>query len=244
MLLAITRMAKALKSLTFAPICNLMYYMRMFKDCKAVIFDMDGVLVDNFSCHLQAWERFCANHGIVRDRKGLLAEFGGTNRDIFTRMFKRELTDVEIKALEDEKESLYRMLYLPQMVEVKGLSDLLEQLRQRGYAIGMATSAPTPNVDMVADGLNIRHFFKVITDATHIRRGKPDPEIFLRCAADLGYPPHECVVFEDSVSGILAAKAAGMPVIALLTTHAQYELPEANAYIKDFADARLLRVRG
>jgi beta-phosphoglucomutase len=237
-------MSKAFKSRTFAAVYFPIIISRMYKNCRAVIFDMDGVLVDNFSFHLDAWEMFCANHGIQRDRKGLLAEFGGTNRDIFGRMFGKKLSEVEVNALENEKESLYRKLYHPFMAEVNGLTHFLERLKHKGFKVGMATSAPTPNVDMVADNLNIRRFFDAITDATYIQRGKPDPEIFLKCADSLNAKPSECVVFEDSVSGILAAQAAGMTAIALLTTHKKSELPKAHAYVRDFSPAELQQLNG
>ncbi len=208
----------------------------------SIIFDMDGVVINNFGYHLTAWETFCKNHGIIRTKKELLAEFGGKNKDIFSRMFNRQLDSDEILKLEMEKETLYRDLYRPYIQEVSGLTNLLVELKKENIQVGLATSAPTPNVDMIIDRLNLRPFFSAITDASMVINGKPDPEIFIKCAQSLQTNPAQCIVFEDSVSGILAAKAAGMKVIGVLTTHTQIELPPADYYITDFTgiDAQVL----
>lgn len=201
---------------------------------KAVIFDLDGTIVDNIPFHAQAFLEFARKHNTHLS----LGEYystiqGRINKEIIPALFKENLTEEQIKAYADEKEAIYRRLY-KNIMPVPGLFGLFKEIKEKGLKLALATSAPSKNVDYVLSKLNIRGVFDVQVNGDQASRGKPDPEIYLKTAEILGVKPKECLVFEDSVPGIKAAKAAGMTVIALTTSHPPEKLKEADGVIDDF----------
>jgi beta-phosphoglucomutase len=206
----------------------------MNKLIRACIFDMDGTIVKNHEYHLEAWIKFWENHGMQVTRQQMLQQFGRKNREILEAISGKIYTEAEAEALAAEKEELYRKLYLPHIRPVDGLIPLLNEFRNKGLKLSLATSAPPPNVDFVLDALGIRGYFDCIVDATMVDKGKPHPDIFLKAAFCVGEAPSQCLVFEDANAGLEAARRAGCSVVALLTTHSREELGEADAYISDF----------
>lgn len=200
----------------------------------AVIFDMDGVIVDNSSFHVLAWNRFLLANGIAFKDDMKKKVFGATNREHLKIFFKRELSDAEVLDFENEKEHIYREIYAPLIKPVKGLIFFLQLLVENNIPIALATSAPKVNIDFVLEKTNTDRFFTKIYDASMVIKGKPDPEIYRKAIDSLGISPANSIVFEDSVNGIQAAKAAGAKVIALTTTHSAIELPLVDIIIKDF----------
>jgi beta-phosphoglucomutase family hydrolase len=208
---------------------------------KAAIFDMDGVLVDNHHYHFMAWKDFCKNNNIpFNDNEFRLKYFGKSNADILTGLLCRTVSDTEAFLLGEEKEALYRKIYKSNIKPVNGLNELLDTLKSKGLKLAVATSAGKANLDFILNGLGLGPFFDQLVDSSYVKKAKPNPDIYLKAAELIGVKPNECVVFEDSVSGISAAKSAGMSVIGLLTTHKQEELPELQLFINDFLDVRLL----
>jgi beta-phosphoglucomutase family hydrolase len=204
------------------------------KNRYAVIFDMDGVIVDNFRYHREAWQIFCSRHRIDFDNAFRSRVFGGTNRDHLETFFEKQLTDADVARYEEEKESIYRDLYRDHIVPVRGLVPFLQKLSLAKIPVALATSSPPVNVRFVLTETRTGDYFKTILDASHVRYGKPHPEIYLKTAGELEIDPSGCIVFEDSVNGIMAAKRAGMKVIALTTTHKACELPAVDGFIPDF----------
>lgn len=203
----------------------------------AVIFDMDGVLVDNFRYHLMAWEKFCSRHGKSISADDFLEHvFGGSNADHLAFIFKKELPAGKIAGYSAEKELIYRYLYHDNVVLLPGLKELLADLKTAGIPMAIATSAERANVDFILAETGIQEFFTAIADASMVRRGKPDPEVFLKAAAMLKTDPGDCVVFEDTLKGIDAALHAKMKVIGVATTHHRAELTEAHKVISDFTE--------
>ena len=200
----------------------------------AVIFDMDGVLVDNSSYHVRAWNLFLKSKGIVFNDDMKKKVFGATNREHLEIFFKRKLTDEEVLLFEEIKEQIYRDIYKPEIKPVKGLISFLELLAENKIPIALATSAPKVNIDFVLEKTGTSKFFRKIFDASSVTIGKPNPEIYLKAIASLKIPALNCIVIEDSVNGILAAKAAGAKVIGITTTHQSVELPPVNYIINDF----------
>lgn len=200
----------------------------------AVLFDMDGTLVDNAEHHDLAWKEFCKRHN--RPSFDLKEYFGNTNQMFFAHVFGRELSPDEVALLAVEKETIYQELFAPDICEVAGLTQLLNKLRTADMGIGLATAAPRMNVDFVFDKLAIAPYFDFVVDDSMARRGKPHPDIYLKAAEMSGLPVNCCVAVEDSINGILSAKAAGMKVVAVLTTHEQHEIPGADLYIRDFTE--------
>lgn len=189
-----------------------------------LIFDMDGVIVDNHQFHFDAFVEFGKKHNITITRESFSPNFGKTNSEIMQSIFGRPMSEAEIKVLADEKEQIYRDLYKPYIQPIKGLTELLKNASSRGIPVAMGTSAPTENVVFTLAETGLSKYFDVITDSSMVKHGKPDPEIYLLTAERLGIEPSECLVFEDSHAGIAAAKAAGMKVIGLATTYSKEEL--------------------
>ncbi|MEI6060712.1 MAG: HAD family hydrolase, partial [Bacteroidota bacterium] len=130
----------------------------------------------------------------------------------------------EIQSFAAEKESIYREIYRPYIKPVNGLAVFLHYIYSQGFEIAMATSAPAENVKFTLEATGLEKFFSTITDVSMVSRAKPDPQVYLLTAGKLGVQPSECIVFEDSVPGILSAQKAGMHVVGVATTHKSDEL--------------------
>jgi beta-phosphoglucomutase len=210
----------------------------------AAIFDMDGVIVDNMRHHARAWEAFLRRRAPGLKIEDVMPHFGKTNRDILRIVLGDRAGFEEVALWSEEKEGLYREIYAAEMTPLPGLLQLLRTLRKRGIRTVIATSAPRINVDFVLDGLKIRSWFDVIVDASEVKLGKPDPEIYLQAARKAGCPPEACVVFEDSLAGIEAGLRAGMKVVGVATTLAAERLKDAEMVIRDFREITLSRPEG
>lgn len=186
---------------------------------NALIFDMDGVLADNSDFHVQAWTAYSRQYGRELTVDDVKQRLGFNNREYMRFVLSREPTEAEVLKSTVEKEALYREIYRPHLAVPPGLLALLEAAHARGVACGIATSAPKENVDFVLDGLRLRPYFKQVVDAGHVKRCKPDPEIYQVSAQRLGVAPARCLVFEDAIAGIQAGNAAGMRVIAITTSY-------------------------
>lgn len=202
---------------------------------KAVIFDLDGTLIDNNSFHLLAWKQYLKNLNIdIAEDEYRKNINGRTNKDAIEYIYKRKMTDDEAMVFALEKEAVYRDMYAGSIKPVDGLIPLLEILHALNIPMAIATSGIQVNIDFMFDHLPIRPYFKVIVNSAHIKKGKPDPEIYMMAASLLNVPAENCLAFEDAAVGITSAKKAGMKVIALTTTQLKEELSEADIIVKDF----------
>lgn len=198
---------------------------------KGIIFDMDGVLVDNMDVHFRAFAAMAERYNLKAAEGVDFTHLNGRgNDDIITALFPAEIVAAKgVKALGEEKEALYRQIYAPTIAPMAGLTQLLEKLQEEGIWCAVGSSGPRANVDFVLQECHIEPYFCVRISGDMVTRCKPDPEIFLTAANALGLEPSECLVFEDAIAGVRAAKAAGMKVIALSTTHRREQLQEAGA---------------
>jgi beta-phosphoglucomutase len=191
---------------------------------RAVVFDIDGTLVDNMSIHTEAFAEFSVRHGLPPltpvDRERL---DGRANSDIFSMLFGRPMPKEEWRAHEHEKEGLYRELSRGRLNALNGLVTLLDQLHAESVPVALATSAPAPNVAHTLDEIGLAHRFEIIVRADQVGRGKPAPDVFLEAARQLNMPPADCVAFEDAPMGIAAAHAAGMKVVGLTTSFSEVQ---------------------
>jgi beta-phosphoglucomutase family hydrolase len=179
-------------------------------DIRALIFDMDGTLIDNMGYHRRAWIEWANREGLPYSDDELLALTHGTLREIVARLFPEETNSEKLFAIGARKEALYRELYRPHLQLLPGLAEFLEEARKLGLPMAVATAGDKPNIDFTLDGLGVRSLFKAIIGAEEVSNGKPDPEVFLLAASHLGIEPKHCLVFEDSVPGAEAARRANM----------------------------------
>jgi HAD superfamily hydrolase (TIGR01509 family) len=159
---------------------------------------------------------------------------GRRNRDNIRHIFSNGLTEAQIHEYQLEKESAYREAFRPHLAPLPGLVELLAAARSAELEVALVTSAPPVNIDFVLDGLHLRGAFDTVVGESEVRESKPDPEIYLLAASRLGAKPAECVVFEDSLAGIAAGRAAKMPVVGVTTTHSAKELHECAIVVPDF----------
>lgn len=204
---------------------------------QAVLFDMDGVVVDNLPYHVDAWLLFCERNQIPLTREVFYRELNGMNsKDTFEWFYKREMSRAEVEVLEEEKELIYRDFYRDHIQPAPGLLEFLKDLRSHGIKTALATSAGPGNIDFIVDGLGIRDQFDAIIGGAEVRKGKPDPEIYLKAAELVGIEPSACWVIEDSLQGIAAGQSACMRVVGISTSHTPAELAHTALVRPDFVD--------
>ncbi len=199
----------------------------------AFIFDMDGVLVDSNPTHKIALKQFCKEHGYDLTEQDLREKiYGRTNRDWLLNLFG-ELSEETIRQYAYEKEALFRKLYTD-IKPVDGLISFLDKLDRLKVSRAIATSAPRANVDFTLENIGTERYFGTILDDSFVTEGKPNPQIYLKSAKALGFPPDKCIVFEDSLAGVKAGKNAGCKVVGITTTHTRPELEGTDFIIDDF----------
>ena len=213
---------------------------------KGVLFDMDGVLVNNLEVHRAAFAEFFRRYGVERSFEELSRVFGKGNDDIMGELMPRDVVErVGIRELGHEKEAIYREIYTPTITPQPGLLTFLDECEAEGLKCAVGSSGYRANVDFVLDKCNIERYFDYAVAGDEVTRCKPDPEIYLTAAAKLGLRADECVVFEDAEAGIEAAKRAGMRVVALATTFNRdfLETTDADYIIDDFRGITVDKLR-
>jgi beta-phosphoglucomutase family hydrolase len=192
---------------------------------KALIFDMDGTLVHNMPFHNQAWHDTLAEAGVHIDMDAFnRATTGKTTPEILRLMLGSQLSDADLAYWADRKETLYRERFACCREPLPGLLRLLDEARALELPMAVATAAPLENIPFILDELDLRRYFKTVVGAHNIKHGKPHPEIFLKSADALGVAPEQCLVFEDALGGIEAARRAGMDAVMLCTTIEAHEV--------------------
>ena len=185
---------------------------------KALIFDMDGTLMDNMSYHKKSWIELFKHHKLDLDYNTFDKKFHkGSLVEIMAQLFP-EISDIEtLRKIGSYKEELYRELYRPHVKSISGLILFLEKMFRKNIPMGLATMGDQHNIDFTFEALNLTNFFHSTTGGHEVKKGKPHPEIFLTAAEKIDVNPSDCLAFEDTLSGILSAKAAGMDVIGITT---------------------------
>jgi HAD superfamily hydrolase (TIGR01509 family) len=197
------------------------------------LFDMDGVIVDSAAYHELAFEEWCREKGVPLDLEHFRKHtFGKQSRDIFRELLGRELSPDELQIEDDRKESLYRRLYTGHVEPVKGLRELLKDLKASGFGLAVATSGPPENVSFTLKATGVEEMFDATVTSREIMRGKPDPQVFLIAAEKLGLAPRRCAVFEDSPAGAQAAVTSGALLMGVSTGHRS--LKGAAKMLEDF----------
>ena len=204
---------------------------------KALIFDMDGTMIDSMGHHRLSWIEFARRHSIDLGVDEMMRRTTGrTGAECMHELFGREFTQDESWALIAEKESIYRELFAPVFREVLGFRAFAATAHERGLAIGVGTAGDRHNIAFALQNLSMQPAPRVIVGGDEGLAGKPEPAIFLDVARRLGVDPAHCVVFEDAPFGIEAARCAGMRAVAVCSGHNVQELagPHVLAAIDDY----------
>jgi beta-phosphoglucomutase len=197
---------------------------------RAALFDMDGVLVNNSRFHREAWRRLSQEEGFtLTDPEFWRHAIGRPVEEAVPRILGRPVSPAEAARLARRKTALYHELADDHAAPVSGVVEFVQTLLAADVPRALATSAVADSAARILERLGLAAAFPVRVTAGQVRRGKPDPEVYLTAAAALGVPPPACVVFEDAVVGVEAARRAGMAVVGLTTAHADVELRAAGA---------------
>jgi beta-phosphoglucomutase len=213
----------------------------------AVIFDMDGVLIDSNPFHLQIWREFLIRQGVSFDPEKLPAQIFGQRDDKALRMFLgADLSEQQVQDWSEELEANFREAFRPHARALPGVNALIEECREAGLPMAVASSAMKKNVDFVVEALKLAPCFQSVVSGDEVKRPKPDPEIYLLAAEHLAASPSRTVAFEDSFVGIEAVVRAGMKCVAIASTFSEQQLREetrAHYVVGSFEELSLARLR-
>ncbi len=198
----------------------------------AVLWDMDGVLVDTGELHYQSWVGTLHEYGLHFSRETFRRTFGMNNRALVNLVFNQIPSEEFLAKISDTKESLFRRSAHGNVQPLPGVVDWILQLQAWGFQQAVASSAPMENVTVLMAEIKLDQLISTLVSGSDIP-GKPDPAVFLKAAQILGVPPDRCVVIEDSIAGLQAANAAGMACIAVLTTNPAELLQTADIIAQD-----------
>lgn len=191
----------------------------------ALVFDMDGVLVDSNPFHLQKWAEFLDEHGVSHTPEEMAQHVLGHHNDhAFRYFFGNRFSNEELVQFGEEIEARFRKAFHGHAQPLPGLEALIVECRAAAIPMAVASSAIRKNVEFVVDELGFRPYFRCLFSGDHVEHPKPDPEIYVLTAAELGLPPASCLAFEDSTVGIESAKGAGMKCVAIASTFPVQEL--------------------
>lgn len=198
----------------------------------AIIWDVDGTLVDTAEQHFRAWTKLAAEIDKPFTRADFAATFGMRNPEILRQLFFPDATDARCAELGARKEDLYRASVREKGVQLlPGVAALLAAFAKAGWPQAVGSSAPPGNIELLLGITKTAHYFSALVTGDDVTRGKPHPEVFLTAAAKLGAEPARCVVFEDAVAGVEAAKAGDMKCVAVTFVghHPEEKLRDAGA---------------
>ncbi|MES2776020.1 MAG: HAD family phosphatase [Bacteroidota bacterium] len=208
---------------------------------KALIFDMNGTMIDDMAYHVKGWFNILNDDlGAGLNYDEVKSHMYGKNDEVLVRIFgEGRFTSDEMKEFSLEKERRYQTAYMPQLALIAGLGDFLEKAKEQHIPMAIGSAAIPFNIDFVLDNLNLRHYFKAIVSADDVILSKPHPETFTKAAELIGVAPADCIVFEDAPKGVEAAMNAGMKCVVLTTLHGKEEFeqyPNILHFIGDYTD--------
>ncbi len=188
---------------------------------RAVIWDVDGTLIDSGALHFETWVTALEREQITVTHEQFQSTFGQRNDAVLRVFLGPDLMDEESIRISNAKEELYRDLVRQRGIEpLPGVRHWLQTLKDRGWRQAIASSAPHANLDVIVEAMGVAEYFDAIVSADEVAIGKPDPAIFLLAAQRLGADPAHCVVVEDAHVGIEGAQRAGMHTVGVLSSHA------------------------
>ncbi len=192
---------------------------------------MDGVIADTALYHLKAWQEVFRERGVNFTEEDFRYTFGQRNDNIIKSTLGEEISQHEIDAIANEKEESFRHRIKQKLKPLPGVIELMTSLKERGFQMALASSAPIENIRLVIKTLGINDCFQTIICDRDVIEGKPSPQVFLLAAERLGGEPRDCIVIEDAIAGVTAAKRAGMYCLAVTGTHPRHSLTEADLVV-------------
>ena len=204
---------------------------------EALIFDMDGTMIDSMPHHMQSWIEFTRRHGIQIDVADLMRRTTGrTGAECMSELFQREISLQESLDLIHEKEAIYRELFAPVFAEVAGFKAFSEKAVALGLKMGVGTAGDKHNIAFAFSHLKMRLTPHAVVGGDEGLPGKPEPAIFLEAARRMDTLASTCIVFEDAPFGIEAARRAGMRAVAIGTSYSATELagPHVLAWVRNY----------
>jgi beta-phosphoglucomutase len=214
----------------------------MSNSIHAVIWDLDGVIIDSADEHRRAWQRLAREEGVPFTDADFWATFGKRNDAIFAEKWG-PLSAAEAQILADRKEAYFRELIRETAAPLPGAMELMHELHEAGYAQALASSTPIENIQLISDALGLERYLSVLVSGETVPHGKPAPDIFLKAASELGILPHLCLVIEDAVAGVEAAHAAGMRCISVAGERDLPGLRKAELMVKTLKEVGLAQVQ-
>jgi beta-phosphoglucomutase len=191
---------------------------------RAVLWDMDGTLIDSEQLHWLSWRDTLKNEGVSITYEQFLATFGRRDDAFLPEWLGSGASSKRIVQVAEAKEELYRDLVRRRgILPLPGVAMWVRRLHEEGWLQAIASAAPRPNIDVVLEAFGAAGFFQGIVSAEDVRHGKPDPEVFLIAASRVGARPERCIVVEDAVAGVQGARFAGMRSIGV--SHNGNQLP-------------------
>lgn len=203
---------------------------------RAVIFDVDGVLVDSYAAHLRSWVLMAREHDLEITEAEFASTFGQTSREIIARFWGPDLDTTKGEALDARKEAIYRDLIRAEFPAMDGAIELIDALAAAGFLLAVGSSGPPENIALTLDRLGRRDRFRATVTGRDVTRGKPDPQVFQIAAERLAVPARRCVVIEDAPVGVDAARAAGMASVALVGTVRPDRLAAADLVVRSLRE--------
>ena len=198
---------------------------------EGVIWDMDGIIVDTAPYHLRAWQAVFQIRGVDFTEEDFKRNFGQRNDTIIQNAFGRSVSAEEIDVISSEKEEDFRQRMGQDIKPLPGAIELIGSLKEHGVKMAIASSAPIENIQLVTQCLNVDGCFQAVVWGGEVTEGKPSPQGFLLAARRLGAEPGDCLVIEDAVAGVAAAKRAGMKCLAVTNTHPSMRLMAADLVV-------------
>lgn len=214
----------------------------MIQAIQAVIWDLDGVIIDSAEEHRQAWQRMAREEGLAMSDADFWATFGKRNDDIITLLWG-PMPPESITALADKKEAYFREIIRQTAKPLPGSIELMRGLHEAGFKQALASSAPPENIALIAEALGLNQYLTALVSGETVPRGKPAPDIFLKAAQELAAVPAVCLVIEDAIAGVQAAHAAGMRCIAVAGNRDLPGLREAELMVRSLTEVDVARVR-
>lgn len=204
----------------------------------AVIFDMDGVLVDTFEAHLESWNVVAHEEGTEMTRRQFAETFGRTSREIIAILWPERADDAAaVRDFDDRKEAAFRQIISRNFPAMPGAVALLNSLAADGIPMAVGSSGPSANVALVVEKLRAADLLSAMITADDVTRGKPDPQVFLLAAERMGIAPEQCIVVEDAQAGVAAARAAGMHCVGIASTgRTREELAAADLVVDSLSE--------